>query len=253
MNDIRMIELTEKEEDLLYKEKNCPKRIHINNRRIWWVPKNQYDEYHDNFSYSVCPKCYREKKDFINKLLEENIVLIPIIVNDILSFNCDASDIDETYNISLDDDWKIGIYQQDDDKLMLLNGSLNNDEINININNYPIKILVGLYKNEVEIQPFTFIISNIDGLFNKHNIYSINNDYIFTLSEISKLISFENKIKTVFEDIILTNDTSFNITWFNQIKNNTYKLNFIKNNKIDDNGNNIFYENIDYENCIIEL
>ena len=284
--NIHINELTEHEEQLLYKDQECPKRIHINNRRIWWVQKNQYDKKNNtSFTYSICPKCYREKKGKVNKIMKDNnIKFIPIIVNNQIAFNCDASEIDDTYNILLNDDWKMGIYQKKDDTLILLDGYCNNNNININVKQYPINIVIGLYKkeqdnnkdkdNEINTTIYQLIISNTSGLINKHYIFLDNNEYIFTLYEFSKLMPYSNLkndsendsqyesdneslnelnfMNSVDEDILLINNSSFNIMLTNQIINHTYKLNF--NNNINDNNisDNIFND-INYENFIIEL
>jgi len=83
----RNIELTEEEEEKLYKKRECPKRIHVNTNRIWWVLKNQYDAQNNYFLYSICPCCYREKKDFINSLINQNGKFIPILTDNLLAFN----------------------------------------------------------------------------------------------------------------------------------------------------------------------
>ncbi len=255
---MHIIQLTEKEEELLYnKDIKCPKRIHIKNRRLWWVPKHQYDEDNHMYLYTICPKCYREKKEFINDLKYKNIELIPIISDNELTANCDASNFNETYNISLNDNWEIGIYQKNENNIILLNGYLEDNNINIYIDNYPIDIIIGLGMQTIitDNNYYRFYISNLTGLINIFNIYSINNEFILTLSDINKTINVNNNVN---EQITITEyNNSFNIRFNSEIYKNynyNYKLNFIKkDNNFNENDEIDVKQEENYQNCIIEL
>ena len=269
---LHLIELTIQEEELLYQNNECPKRMHITYARIWWVPKEQYDIHTNMYSYSICPKCYREKKDIMNKLINEIGQFIPILTNNILAFNCDASNLNETYNILLDDNWKIGIYQKNDNNIVLLDGIRDNNNINIYVDNYPINIMIGLGMDNHPIsygkmenindegEAYTFYISNAYGLFNIYHLYSMNNEYVFTLSNINMMN--ENIHETEFKDIMITEyyntfDIRFHLKTY---KNHNYKLNFIKKNhnindidEINDVDEINDKQEENYQNYIIEL
>jgi hypothetical protein len=98
----------------------CPLKLHIPSRKIWWVPQNS----NGHFPYTLCQECYHlnrfgSKNEDIKELLE------PVMLSGI-PCNCDGRTIDESYPSVLLNGWKIGVYTSSP-KISLLKSHLSTD------------------------------------------------------------------------------------------------------------------------------
>lgn len=202
------------EEEALYQHYNkkqyfdvCPGRIHTNTRRIWWIPKTQLTQ--GFFSYSICPSCYRNETKIKNIIETTGITFIPVLATDSLHFNCDAADIEQSYNLTLPNDWRLGIYLIDDDHYSLLDASMTGDTISISMPSLDCDIGLSLYKltTDEEQTPYKFTIKKLTNDVYTGSIasYAMNNEYVTTLTTVKTLpinqADFKNFQMSFYENL----------------------------------------------------
>lgn len=139
MSGSKIFNLTTSEAKLLHKINpaiKCPLKVHTRERRIWWVIEKVIgDTIH--YPYSICQYCYDNNTSIQNK--EK---LIPLITSGTsekharaLAFNCDASSTEDSFNIDVTTDWKMGVYMISPEIKLLKVYDNNNDSNDNNDSN----------------------------------------------------------------------------------------------------------------------
>lgn len=194
------IELTDKEEQVLYdnyKNLECPKRMHVNCRRVWWVPKEEIGG--SFFSFSICQHCYRDVNKMKKIVDETKFTFIPILTTNILFVNCDASDVDSSFNLNLDDSWLAGIYLLDNDNIKLLESSINDNVITVKIPNDNCLIGICVYKKSSEPHEYKIsIVHNDIQKLKSMKIHSFDDEFLLSVSQLTNAINF-GEFKTMIE------------------------------------------------------
>ena len=163
---MNFVEITPDEEKILYKFyniTNCPSRLYVNDRRVWWVPKITWAKWLHNINnssvsfidISICQFCFHHN----NTVIKQNYV--PIMVSNKLYFNCDMADYTKISNILLTNGWFIGFLTIDNSNnltnstgstglcnINMLDAVLHDNIITVTIPNNNIQIIIYLHKND---------------------------------------------------------------------------------------------------------
>lgn len=194
------IELTAKEEQIFYDNYNnleCSKRMHVNCRRVWWVPKEEIGE--SFFSFSICQYCYRDVNKMKKIVEQTHFTFVPILTTDVLFVNCDASDINSSFNLNLDDNWLAGIYLFDGGNIKLLESSVNDNVITVKIPHNDCLIGLCVYKKSAEPHEYKIsIVHNDIQKLKSMKIHSFDDEFLLSISHLTNAINFE-EFKTIIE------------------------------------------------------
>ncbi len=251
---IKYIELTFEELSVLkyiYENKCCPKKCHIGEKRIWFVPKILLDTV-KNLEYTCCLDCFYNKENmnlFNGKYKRED--LVPILCEG-LDCNCDESTNIESVSYKLPDDYLLSIYESGNNSGFLRLNKIDNNEFNIyfdkictdNISIVIYKLMDGNNENDmvdnldkvlyVKIKEFTD--DNNNPSINVTKSYLHNNEFGITLNKLIKSIKIHSKYKLISNPLKFnfkkTHKYSLDIEYSNSynLENTTaIKLNFINN------------------------
>jgi hypothetical protein len=276
MNDLKFkhIELSQEEVMALkplYDSKCCPKKCHIGEKRLWFIPKNLVYMM-KNLEYTCCSYCFYNK-DNMNlldgKYTREELVGI---LSEGLDCNCDESDDLESVSYKLSDGFLLSVYESSNDSKFLELHKINDNKFNIYFNKmYTGNISIVLYKlikednddddNKLEEELEEKIIyaklkediNNLDDDMPSMSVvksYLHNNEFCMTLSKLMTAVKGYSKYNKIYckplkfnfqkinkQSITLEYSSSMDLQ-----NKNIIEINFI-NNKINSNSiNSDMYE-----------
>ena len=224
-NKVKNIKLNQEEEIALrdiYLKKDCPKKCHTMERRIWFIPEELVDS-ESNYDYTCCINCYYNKSELNllnHKYNKDN--LVPILSEN-LSMNCDESINEDDVSVNLENNFLLSIYQDGNKSgfKKLEKNTLNS--YNIYLDDVSGTLNVVLYKKNNNIDNNENIIDNVYTLYANLHYDTISDEnlndnlIIYTKSYVynGELCLTLNKILTIH------NSTSQKI-----IKTNVFKYNF---------------------------
>jgi len=261
------IELSEDELQLLrpkYENMICPKKAHVSDKRIWFVPKKSFGNF--SLDYTCCAKCYYNNFNMSlsnGKYKWED--LIPILSREI-TMNCDESTDITSIGEKIDDDFYIGVYKNGENaeyKKLIKSGV---NTFDIYFKDYTGELSIVLYKkidnddnNNSTLFAKVQIGENIgnhgNGLYSR--VYPTNDEYCLTLYNLIYLKKNNSPeinyrplrynfyvAKKIELNVFYTQDESFNVL-------HNVKLNLIANNKLNGFDGICYYEEYNKDKLII--
>ena len=265
----------------LYDTKCCPKKCHIGEKRIWFIPKNLVYQM-KNLEYTCCSYCFYNK-DNMNlldgKYTRDDLVAI---MCEGLDCNCDESEEVENVSQVLSDGFLLSVYESGNDSKFLELNKVSNNKFNIYFDKlYTGNISIVLYKlikdnknnnddkneeddelemsNQVLYAKLKEDTNDSDDDMPSINIlksYLHNNEFCMTLSKILKSTKSYPKYNKIFYKPLKFNFQKINkqsITLEYSSSTNLQNKNFIEINFINNKINNNSINSYTYEYKMKEL
>jgi len=226
MTKIKIVQLNKEEEKALkdiYSVKECPKKCHTSERRIWYIPR-ELVEIESNFNYTCCISCYYKKSNL--NLLNNKYTfdsLVPVLCEN-LPMNCDESCNENDVSVIIDDNFLLAIYVENRNKGFQNIEKISSTSYNIYLNTISGNFNVVLYKllNNIGQEQFPYTLYS-----SLHYDNVVDTDINDNLIVYNKAFSYNDEICCTLNKILTVNNTPTQKT----IKTNLLKYNFYNKSK----------------------